>query len=217
MASRKITLYFVPGASSVFPHFLLYHCNIPFTPQHVVLKDPTNLVAVNEKIQVPVLAIDGENITENPAIAHAINQLAPEKQLFGRTPIEFIRVCEWLNWISASLHAQAWSPYIRPWRFTTNESAEGQAAVKAGAEKNVRERFARLEKMLDGKGPWALGENFTAVDPYLLCFFRLGGLVMKADMKADYPKWSRIVSQLMETEAAKKVVEDEEKARKASS
>lgn len=217
VAGRKITLYFAPGASSAFPHFLLYHCNIPFTPQAVGLKEPSALASVNDKLQVPVLAIDGNNVTENPAIAHAINQLAPDQHLFGRSPTEFIKVCEWLNWISASLHAQAWSPFIRPFRFTTDQSLEGQAAVRDGAVKNLRERFARLEKTLDVEGPWALGEQLTAVDPYLLCFFRIGRDVMKADMKGDYPKWNRIVTQLLDLDATKKLLEDEDKARKASS
>ncbi|KAF2174253.1 hypothetical protein M409DRAFT_16517 [Zasmidium cellare ATCC 36951] len=213
--SGKIGLYFFPGSSSIFPHFLLYHCNIPFTPQAVRFQEPSSLISVNNKAQVPVLVIGDNVVTENPAIAHAINILAPEKHLFGHGPAEFIKVCEWMNWISASLHAQAWSPYKRPFRFTTDQSAEGQAALLAKSEQNVLEQFSRLEKTLDDKGPWALGETFTAVDVFLLPFFRLGRDVMKTNMEV-YPKWTQIVSRLLEMKAAKQALGDEEAAMKPS-
>ncbi|KAK4498582.1 hypothetical protein PRZ48_011240 [Zasmidium cellare] len=212
----KATFYFFPGSSSIFPHFLLYHCNIPFTPQAVDFNDPSSLTSVNAKGQVPVLVLGDITITENPAIVHAINLLAPDKHIFGHDPLEFIKVCEWLNWISASLHAQAWSHFKRPFRFTTDQSEAGQAPVLAKATQNVLERFARLERTLDEKGPWALGEKFTAVDVSLLPFFRLGKDVMKTDMEV-YPKWGKIVGKLLEMEAAKQAMSDELAARKAMS
>lgn len=201
-----MTLYLIPGSSSLFPHLLLRHCNIPFTPR--ILHHPsqlqTDLVGISDKQQVPVLVIDDNVITENPAIAHAINQLAPDKHLFGRNSTEFLRVCEWLNFISGPLHAQAWGPFIRPWRFTTDTSADAQAAVKAAAKHNLLERFTMLEARLHPQGPWALGEHLTAVDVYTFPFFRLpNARGMGLDMAGAYPKWNRIVEALMATDFVK--------------
>lgn len=210
MASPSVALHLIPGSSSLFPHILLRYCNIPFTPHFFRASDLQNLKATNDKQQVPVLLVDGNNITENPAIAHAINQLAPEKHLFGRTPLEFVRVCEWLNFISGPLHAQAWGPYIRPRRFTTDASAEAQAAVKAAAERNLLDRFAMLESRLHPDGPWALGEHFTAVDAYSFPFFRLAAQRMGLDMAGTYPRWNRLVQGLMAMEAVSDTLACEE-------
>lgn len=209
MTERTITLYLAPGSSSLFPHILLYYCDIPFTPHVVRFSDPSGLIKVNDKQQVPALVVDGTTITENPAIAHFINQIAPEKHLFGHSVLEFAKVSEWINWISASLHAQAWSLWMRPWRFTTDSSAEAQAAIKKSAEQTVLERFRRLEAQLDVNGPWALGEHFTAVDVYIVPFFRLARGVLGVDM-ATYPKWSRIANEVLGMEAVKRALADEQ-------
>ncbi|KAK5123121.1 hypothetical protein LTR85_003319 [Meristemomyces frigidus] len=213
MASPSITFYLLPNSSSLFPHILLRHCNIPFTPKvlHHPSKLQTDLDGVSSKQQVPVLVIDGNAITENPAIAHAINQLSPHHHLFGLSPTEFIKVCEWLNFISGPLHAQAWGPYIRPWRFTTDTSAEAQAAVKEAAKRSLLDRFATLEANLHPEGPWALGKHFTAVDVYTFPFFRLPtARRMEVDMAGEYPRWSRIVQALMGMDAVKKTLAFEE-------
>lgn len=55
-----------------------------------------------------------------------------------------------MNWISASFHAQAWSPYLRPWRFTSDP--EGEAAVKAKADEKLCERFEMIEEWLPEGG-----------------------------------------------------------------
>ena len=210
MSDRTLTLYLAPGSSSLFPHILLYYCDIPFTPHIVRFSDPSDLIKVNDKQQVPTLVVDGQTITENPAIAHFINQIAPERLLFGHGILEFTKVCEWLNWISASLHAQAWSPYKRPGRFTRDTSAEAQAAIKESAEDQVLKRFKMLEAKLDVSGPWALGEHLTAVDVYIVPFFRFGRDALGVDMAASYPKWSKIVGKVLGMDVAKRALNDEQ-------
>ncbi|KAK4547475.1 hypothetical protein LTR36_001131 [Oleoguttula mirabilis] len=222
MATPAVTLYLLPGASSLFPHILLRYCHIPFTPH--VIHHPSNLATdladISAKHQVPVLVLDGGNdnntrtvVTENPAIAHAINQLAPQCHLFGRTRTDFLKVCEWLNFISGPLHAQAWGPYIRPERFTTATTPEALTGVKAAAEQRLHERFAMLEKGLHADGPWALGEHFTAVDAYVFPFFRLPtarGMMGRGDMEGCYPRWGRVVRGVEGMEAVRETLAFEE-------
>lgn len=231
MSTQSAILYIYPGASSLFPHILFQYAEVPFTPQ---LTHPTDadLIAINPKLQVPVLVLDGAVFTENPAIAHAVNQLAPDKQLFGRNNVEFLRVCEWMNWISASLQANAWQPYvsthlrqsetfayyltrlnrfIRPWRFTTDKS--GEDAVKAAGEQRLAERFSMLESMVNEIGPWALGDHFTAVDAFLFHWYRSAKSRLGPEVVAKYPRWTRVYSQSSELEAVKKALEIEDEMR----
>ena len=111
MSTRSVVLYIYPGASSLFPHILFQYSEIPFTPKLTHTQDE-DFIAINPKQQVPALVLDGQVFTENAALAHAANQLAPGKQIMGRNDVEFLRVCEWMNWISTSLQAQAWQPYV---------------------------------------------------------------------------------------------------------
>ena len=232
MSTQSPILYIYPGASSLFPHILFQYAGIPFTPQ---LTHPTDadLIAINPKLQVPVLVLDGQIVvTENPAIAHAVNQLAPDKQIFGRNDVEFLRVCEWMNWIATSLQAQAWQPYVlmhlcqsetiayyltafnryvRPWRFTNDKS--GEAAVKAASEQKLGERFSMLESMLNETGPWALGDHFTAADAFLFHWYRSAKSRLGPEVVAKYPRWTRVYSQASELEAVKKALEIEEEMR----
>jgi len=212
MATPSVKLYLMPGASSVFPHILLRYCGVPFTAEVVRLDTISMLSTINENKQVPVLVLDEDTvITENPAIAHAIDQLAPDKKLFGRTPIEYIRVCEWLAWIAGPLHAQAWGPYVRPFRFTIDKATEAHAAIQESARRKCLERFATLESRLYADGPWSLGEHFTAVDAYVFPFFQFARMRMELDMTA-YPRWARIVNNLMELEPVKEVLRFEQEA-----
>lgn len=229
MSARSVTLYIFPGASSLFPHILFHYAGIPFTPCLAVPTDP-DMLAMNPKAQVPVLVLDGFVLTENPAIAHAVNQLASDKQIMGRNDREFLRACEWLNWISATLHAQAWGPYVlqkeqsetfadtltesysyvRPWRFTTDKA--GEAAVQAACKQMLLERFDMLESKLDADGPWALGEHFTAVDAFVYYWFRSTKGRMGIDM-AKYPRWTRVSGRVEGMEAVKNALAVEEEMR----
>lgn len=206
----SITLYHFPGASSIFPYLLLEYSGIQYDVKISNPSDP-DFAATNPKKQVPVLLIDGEAITENPAIAHAINQLAPEKQIFGRTPMEFVRVCEWLNFLSATVHAQTWGPYVRPWRFTEDSTAE--AGIKAVAQEKLKQRWEAIESALR-EGCWAVGDGVTAVDGFLVQFMRFAKNGMGLDVNTLYPKFTALVDKVLGVEELGKVYERDEQMKK---
>lgn len=212
MTARKVTLYLHPGASSLFPHILLCEAGIPFTPTAVTGKSMANeYAATNPKKQVPALVIDDEVVTENPAIAHAISHMVPEKQLMGKDPKQFIRACEWMNWISAPLHAQAWGPYIRPFRFTTDPKAE--ESIREKCKEKVLGCFGSIESALNDDG-WALGDNFTAVDAYLYPFWLLCKGKVRGDADEAYPKWSKLMEKVQELDSVKTALATEDRIRK---
>jgi len=197
-----------PGTCAIVPHILLTYVGISFSIQPVFSKSMSaDFATLNPKKQVPVLIFDDNVLTENPAIVHAINHLAPDKQITGKDTLQFLRVCEWMNWLSGPLHAQVWGPFARPWRWTDDPAAED--GIRRKCRERVIERFDMIEEKLPESG-WALGENFTAVDAYVFPFFRWGESRVKVDMKAKYPKWAGLVEKCWELDVVKSVVEKEE-------
>ena len=61
----------------------------------------------------------------------------------------------------------AFAMHFRSYRYAEDPAA--QAAIKAHAPVALAEKFALLEAMQ--VGPWATGEAFTIVDPYLFVMF----------------------------------------------
>lgn len=211
MASR-VTLFMHPGTCALVPHILLAYVGIPFEIQPVHSDSmSSDFAKLNPKKQVPVLVFDDNVLTEVPAIIHAINHLAPEKQITGKDALQFLRVCEWMNWLSGPLHAQVWGAYARPWRWTDDPSAE--AGIREKCKGRVIERFDTIEDKLPKSG-WTLDENFTAVDAYLFLFFQWGKGRLGLDMDAKYPKWAGLCARVGALGAVRSVVEKEDKMAK---
>lgn len=209
-ASAQITLYLRPSWSSLFPHILLHEQGLFFNTigvtDRTVTEDPS-YAARNPKKQIPVLFIDDQAVTENPAIAHAIHSLNPGNRLFGQDTQEFIKVCEWMNWTSASFHAQAWSPYLRPWRFTSQPA--GEAAVRAAALDKLRDRFDLIESWLSEEG-WAVGDDFTAVDAYLLPYYQWAAADDEAcDVQTRCPKYAALMQKVTARSSVQKAMRRE--------
>lgn len=183
-------------------------------------------------MRVPVLVIDGQTITENPAIMLAISQLVPRKGLMGSTDREKVRVAEWLNWLSGTLHGQAFGGLLRPGRYVDDEGLFD--AVREKGWKNVQEGFEMIEMWLgerqggsgsgerleqggpssgpeerhegnSSSGPYALGEIFTGVDALLFVFYRWG--VGKGfDMQKQYPRYAALFKEVGGREATVKAL-----------
>ena len=169
----QIEFYYAPGACSLATHILLLESGAEFKaiPNTVNLDTvifTEELQRINPKRRVPVLSIDGETITETPAIMTAISGLAPGKHFLGNSQLETIRAYEWMNWLSGSLHGHAFGGVLRPGRLTADSAAfEG---IRAKGVENVRDCFGVIEGKL--RGVHAVGDAFTAVDPYLFVFYR---------------------------------------------
>jgi glutathione S-transferase len=199
----NITFYWAPGTCSLAPHILLQEIGAAFeSVQSEITRDKINLAskltALNPKRRVPVLVLNGETITETPSIVTAISQLAPERHFMGRTPMETVRVYEWMNWLSGTLHAHAFGGLLRPQRFSTDPSA--MEGIQAKGLENVRNCYGLIEEKLHGVH--AVGNSFTVVDPYLFVFYRWG-VLEGIDMKEEYPAYTALVSHLVERPAVK--------------
>lgn len=106
----EIKFWFSPGACSLAPHVLLHEIGVPFEAVTTNVFAGAQLAEafarINPKQRVPVLSLDGQLITEVPAIATAISDLAPERHLMGGTRVDRARVYEWMAWLSGTLHGR---------------------------------------------------------------------------------------------------------------
>ena len=195
-----ISFWYSPGACSLAPHVLLHELGLRYTACETLVRtgatQSAEFARINPKKRVPVLSLDGEIITEVPAIATAIAGLAPERHLMGRTALEQARVYEWMNWLSGTLHGQGFGGVFRPQRFS--DQPEMFDSIKAKGRQSVADGFAVIEGRLTGLH--AVGDGFTAVDPYLLVFYRWGNAV-GFDMTQTYPSYTRFAREIVKRES----------------
>lgn len=171
----QVKLYFAPGACSQASDLLLENSGLPFEAVLTNIRDPEARAEyvknVNSKGQVPALTIDGEVITEAPAIITAISQLVPEKHYTGKTPMENVRFYEWMNLLSGTIHSKAFGGVFHPAAFSDDPAA--QDGIKAKSIANVLAGFKTVEEKLAARGgpKFALGDSLTGVDAYLMVFY----------------------------------------------
>lgn len=155
-------LYYTPGACSMASHIVLHELGGAFEIERVdpatkATETGADFRAINPKGKVPVLALDGEVLTEGPAILQyladsAANEaLAPKAGTMARA-----RVNEVLNFTGTELHV-AFHPLFDP--------ASGEAAREA-ARSRVGQKFDWLEARLADGRSCLTGERFTIADAY---------------------------------------------------
>ena len=205
-------LYGVTGSCSLAPHILLRESGLPFTSTLYTRAEiiaaggyPASLLALNPKAKVPVVKFNDEVITENPAIFTLIAQLAPSSNLLGKGGVETVRVYEWLNYLSGTVHGQAYGMFFRPWRFTDAEDGSLNARVQARAKVMLQECYKYIDEKLEGR-TWAVGDAFTAVDVYLFVFYRWGTVDMGFDMKGEYPNYAKVMGEVVKRETVKEAL-----------
>ncbi|KUJ12991.1 glutathione S-transferase [Mollisia scopiformis] len=206
-----LKFYYAPGACSLAPHILLHEVGAKYEP--VILRIgatrtefPASFKDVNPKMRVPTIVIDQEIITEIPSVCTAISQLTPSKNLMGKPGLENIRVLEWMNYLSGTLHGGGFGHLFRPGRFTADESSE----AKMGVEKKAREAIGESLVFVEGRlrdGKWAVGEQMTTVDVFLLVFWRWG-VAYRFGME-KYPRYRALMERLNEVESVKETLEFE--------
>ena len=155
-------LYYYPGACSLAPHIVAREAGIALTLEKVDLANRTtetgaNYAAINPKGYVPALALDdGSVLTEGPAIAQYLADLAPAAGLLpGVGDVERYRVVGWLNYISTELHKN-FSPLFNP---------AASADLHAHARKMLALRLAHVAEHLQGRE--FLGTGFSIADASL--------------------------------------------------
>jgi len=203
-------LYYSPGACSLAAHMLLEEIGQPFVLDCVSIPQGMTSSAaflkINPKGKVPVLDSDGEVLTELPAILLYLALRHPEGDwLPTRQPMALARCAEWLNWLSGTVHSTAIAQVWRASRFIGDPALEPQ--VEAQGRKNLMQAFEVIERRLNQQ-LYALGGQYSAVDPYLLVFYRWGNR-MGIRMASHFPAWTTHAQRLMQRPAVQRAIERE--------
>ena len=155
-------LYFKPGACSMASHIVLAELGGKFAVEQVdtaagVTASGADFHAVNPKGKVPVLEVDGEILTEGPAILQflgdraADDRLAPVGGSMARA-----RVNEVLNYTATELHV-AFGALFNPM---------ASDAAKVDARAAVTTKLGWLEDHLADGRAFLTGADFTIADAY---------------------------------------------------
>lgn len=205
-----LKLYFSHGACSLAPHILLEESALPYSTELVTIAEgkqrTPEYLAINPKGRVPALLTEeGEILTEVPAISWYIADAAPTVRLLPQSRLAAARSFEWFNWLSGTVHTMAFGQFWRMQRFVAEEQLF--PAVKDKGRENILENFAFIEGQLAGRN-WAVGNAYTAVDAYLLVFFRWGNRI-GIDMRAGYPYWTAQAERVLERPAVQRVIQQE--------
>jgi glutathione S-transferase len=205
-----LKLYYSPGACSLAPHILLEESGLPYSAVLVAIAEgktrTPEYLAINPKGRVPALVTEeGEVLTEVPAISWYIADSTSSIRLLPQGRLAAARSFEWFNWLSGTLHTMAFSQFWRTQRFVADEKFF--PPIKEKGMQNILENFAYIESRLAGRS-WAVGNAYTAVDAYLLVFFRWGNRI-GIDMRADYPGWTAQAERVLERPAVQRVIRQE--------
>ncbi|MCO6418055.1 glutathione S-transferase family protein [Siccirubricoccus sp. KC 17139] len=167
------TLFTSPGSCSFASHLALEEAGLPFALSRVnfaadAQRSPEYL-KVNPKGRVPALATPRGILTETPAILAFLAQSHPETGLLPvADPFEFGQAQSFNLYLCATVHvAHAHKGRGTRW-------ADDPAAI-AEMRRKVPETMAACFGLIERemlRGPWVLGEEFSACDVYLFALTR---------------------------------------------
>jgi glutathione S-transferase len=164
MDGKRMKLYYLPGASSLFPHIILVESGLCFDAVKVdectkTLDDGSDYRAVNPLGYVPALQLeDGSVLTEAASIAQYVADRVPAKKLAPPNgTLARAKLQSWLNFISSEMQLGCFCPLF---------DREIPLAVKAIFRRRLDSRLAHVEQHLLQKA-YLLGNDFSIADVYL--------------------------------------------------
>jgi len=157
-------LYYLPGASSLFPHIVLVEAGLSFdavkVDEHTKAMDGGgDYRSVNPLGYVPALQLEGGTVlTEAASIAQYVCDRVPAKKLAPPNgTLDRAKLQSWLNFISAEMQLGCFCPLF---------DREIPLAVKTIFRRRLDSRLAHVEHHL-GENTYLLGNDFSIADVYL--------------------------------------------------
>ncbi len=170
-------LHYYPGTAAMAPHIVLQELGVPF--ELVLVDRPADAhkspdyLKLNPNGLIPVLT-DGDLVLyETAAICLYLCDMHPQAQLAPPSgTVERAHFYKWLIWLTNTLQATLIT-YFYPERSVNPGNAAGAAEVKAQAERKVGSMLDQLDaELAHHGGPWLLGQNYSALDPYAMMLCR---------------------------------------------
>ena len=203
-----IKLYYSPGACSLAAHIVLEELGVAYEAVEVLLSDGAHkrpdYLRINPKGKVPALNVDGKILTETPAILTYLGGGYAERGLWPKETWKQAEALSIMAWLSSTVHI-AVAGIWRTDRFASDAAAKEN--VVATSRETLQKLYSDIDKMLQGRS-FAMGGQYSVVDPYLLVFYRWGNR-LGYDMKALYPTWAKHAQRVYSRSTVKRVFEDE--------
>jgi glutathione S-transferase len=183
-----LTLYFVPGASSMAVHIALHEIGVAFEAKPMSfrnndLRSPEYL-ALNPEGKVPTLLIDGRPLTEVAAILYYLAKRFPDAGLLPRGDLKAdAQALSWMSFIASTLHP----------------------ARRRGLDLAIEVYRLADRRLGDG---WALGERYSIADIHLFrLYWRLFNSLRPA--AGTFPNLDAHYTRMMARSAAQRTIEIE--------
>jgi glutathione S-transferase len=168
-----ITLYYAPNTCALAPYVTLTEAGAAFQAKALIFRKEqlrsADYLRLNPKHKVPLLIVDGQPLTESPAIQIWIARHFPHARLLPADPWQELQAISILSWCSAGIH-----PYLSrinsPPRVCDLPGAE--ASVVKAATELLFENYAIAEAMLAGRDFFF--DHFTAADAHFFWCVRGG-------------------------------------------
>ena len=172
-----LQLHYYPGTAAMTPHILLEEIGVPF---ELVLVDrmadahkaPAYL-KLNPNGLIPVLT-DGDLVLyETAAICLYLCDSYPQAGLAPAIgTVARADFYKWLAWLTNTLQTTL-IVYFYPERWVSEGNVTGAAEVQAQAQRKAGALLDQLDAELARHGgPWLLGENYSALDPFAMMLCR---------------------------------------------
>lgn len=204
----KSILYYSRGACSWAPHIVLEELGAPFEARRVDATKGENrtpeYLKLHPRAHVPVLVQGDFVLTEAAAILVHLADTHPEPKLIPAPGTQArARVHEWCGFLASAVHI-AFRNTFRPERVSDDPAA--QPSIKAFNRALLEKHYAELDAKL--AGPWALGADYSIIDPYVLVMHRWGHRI-SLDM-TKYPRWAQHTAAMVDRPAVQRAMATEE-------
>jgi glutathione S-transferase len=185
----ELTLYASPRACSLACHIALEESGLDYHLELVKIREGQHqtdaYLQVNPWGKIPALTIDDEVLTEAQAILSYIGDTATVDLLPRDDALARARAHEWMNFLTSTVHI-AFRPLFKP-HYLISDPALYPQLQEVGIP-NLRKTLLEVDRRLDGR-TWALGDNYSVVDPYLLVFRIWSQREDILPHVADMPSW----------------------------
>jgi glutathione S-transferase len=163
-----LTLYYAPGTCALATHIALEEAGADYVGRRIDFskaeqRSPEYL-KINPKGRVPALVCPRGVLTETPALLAYIAQSFPAARLAPLDdPFAFAELQAFASFLCSTVHvAHAHRPRGSRWA----DEPSSLEDMKRKATGNMRDCFRLIADRLF-RGPWAMGEAYSLIDPYL--------------------------------------------------
>ena len=200
-----LKLFYSPGSCAFASHIALEETGATYEAVRVDFSKAEQTtpayLAINPKGRVPALVTERGILTESPAILLYIAQSFPAANLAPLAdPFALAQMQAVNSYLCSTVHV-AHAHRVRAYRWADDDAAI--LTMQKKTPQNMSECFAMIERDMF-KGPWVLGDDYSAADPYLFTLARwLEG--DGVDVK-QFPKVHAHTQRISERPAVKKVL-----------